>query len=299
MSFVLLLLGVATAAAGFAMIGFGIPINEFSLGNTLIISGMSAVAGGFVVIALSFAVRQLTRIANALSAGAAPLAARPSREPLDPTQPGGVRQGGPRPPYPSGGPQRTDGPPREPRAPEPRLSAPPAEAGDDHGYRSPPQGYAPPHAGEPAMVAETEEVPLSPRPPARSAEPASERKGGWLAPGKRDAPPEAPRVPPAGPRAPEPSFDKVWPADLRVPPQSEHDTVPPARINGDASRHVTPSEPVRQPPPDEPVTVLKSGVVDGMAYTLYTDGSIEAELAQGVVRFGSIEELRNHLEKSA
>ena len=45
--------------------------------------------------------------------------------------------------------------------------------------------------------------------------------------------------------------------------------------------------------------MLKSGVVDGMAYTLYTDGSIEAELAQGVVRFGSIEELRNHLEKGA
>ena len=49
----------------------------------------------------------------------------------------------------------------------------------------------------------------------------------------------------------------------------------------------------------ETATVLKSGVVDGMAYTLYTDGSIEAELAQGVVRFGSIEELRNHLEKSS
>jgi hypothetical protein len=49
----------------------------------------------------------------------------------------------------------------------------------------------------------------------------------------------------------------------------------------------------------EAATVLKSGVVDGMAYTLYTDGSIEAELAQGVVRFGSIEELRNHLEKSS
>jgi hypothetical protein len=54
-----------------------------------------------------------------------------------------------------------------------------------------------------------------------------------------------------------------------------------------------------EPARSEPVSVLKSGVVDGMAYTLYTDGSIEAELAQGVVRFGSIEELRNHLEKSA
>jgi hypothetical protein len=63
-------------------------------------------------------------------------------------------------------------------------------------------------------------------------------------------------------------------------------------------------EPSIEPAPEAPArseaaTVLKSGVVDGMAYTLYTDGSIEAELAQGVVRFGSIEELRNHLEKSS
>ena len=70
---------------------------------------------------------------------------------------------------------------------------------------------------------------------------------------------------------------------------------PAVRGNGDATRHTAPAEPAKS---DEPVTVLKSGVVDGMAYTLYTDGSIEAELAQGVVRFGSIEELRNHLEKS-
>src|SRR5438132_965728 len=33
------------------------------------------------------------------------------------------------------------------------------------------------------------------------------------------------------------------------------------------------------------VTVLKSGVIEGMAYTLYSDGSIEAELKQGMVRF--------------
>ena len=59
------------------------------------------------------------------------------------------------------------------------------------------------------------------------------------------------------------------------------------------------SQPPAPEPSREPVSILKSGVVDGMAYTLYTDGSIEAELAQGVVRFGSIEELRNHLEKSA
>ena len=47
------------------------------------------------------------------------------------------------------------------------------------------------------------------------------------------------------------------------------------------------------------MTVLKTGVVDGMTYTLFSDGSIEAELPQGTLRFGSIAELRNHIEQSA
>lgn len=45
-----------------------------------------------------------------------------------------------------------------------------------------------------------------------------------------------------------------------------------------------------------PISVLRSGVVDGMAYTLYSDGSIEAQLPQGTLRFDSITELRQHLE---
>ena len=36
-----------------------------------------------------------------------------------------------------------------------------------------------------------------------------------------------------------------------------------------------------------------------MAYTLFTDGSIEAQMPEGNVRFASIEELRDHLEKHA
>jgi len=47
------------------------------------------------------------------------------------------------------------------------------------------------------------------------------------------------------------------------------------------------------------ISVLKSGVVNGMPYTLYSDGSIEAQLAEGTLRFGSITELRNHIEQSA
>jgi hypothetical protein len=46
-----------------------------------------------------------------------------------------------------------------------------------------------------------------------------------------------------------------------------------------------------------PVTVLKSGVVDGMAYSLYSDGSIEAQMPEGMMRFASIDELRTHLDQ--
>jgi hypothetical protein len=60
-----------------------------------------------------------------------------------------------------------------------------------------------------------------------------------------------------------------------------------------------PREPMMPPPTEQrPIAILKSGVIDGMAYTLYTDGSIEAELPQGTMRFGSIDELRAHLENT-
>jgi hypothetical protein len=58
-----------------------------------------------------------------------------------------------------------------------------------------------------------------------------------------------------------------------------------------------PAAPAPEPPAT--ISILKSGVVDGMAYTLYSDGSIEAQLPQGMLRFGSIAELRNHIEQSA
>jgi hypothetical protein len=57
--------------------------------------------------------------------------------------------------------------------------------------------------------------------------------------------------------------------------------------------------PAPEPPPAEqpPVTVLKSGIVDGMAYSLYSDGSIEAQMPEGLMRFASIDELRAHLDQ--
>jgi hypothetical protein len=42
-------------------------------------------------------------------------------------------------------------------------------------------------------------------------------------------------------------------------------------------------------------TVYRSGVIDGMAYTLFMDGSIAAELPQGTVKFASVDDLQKHI----
>jgi hypothetical protein len=108
----------------------------------------------------------------------------------------------------------------------------------------------------------------------------------------------------------------MWPAAERGPPPPREE--PPSRSETIAR---APSMPEPMPPaedmPDDirdeirddmrddmpeeapPVAILKSGVVDGMGYTLYVDGSIEAELPDGTLRFASINELRAHLEKNS
>ena len=98
-------------------------------------------------------------------------------------------------------------------------------------------------------------------------------------------------------------FNAFWPAAPRR-------DAPTAPTHVAASAPLPPSEPAaargtaHDPSPGAgdaaaPVSALKSGVVEGMAYTLYSDGSIEAQLPQGKLRFGSITALRNHIERGA
>lgn len=53
-----------------------------------------------------------------------------------------------------------------------------------------------------------------------------------------------------------------------------------------------------QAPEGDPGAVVRSGIIAGMAYTLYADGSIEAELPVGTVRFNSVAELQEHVKRS-
>lgn len=150
------------------------------------------------------------------------------------------------------------------------------------------------------------------------------------APAAGPLPPERPPVVPPE-RAPRPDVDAPLAPEARAPSKrnlmfrrtTEDDAVEPdnglERQASDAWPQPRPPEGLWKrrrreppPPPAEPmldlpgdeadeekpsVTVLKSGVVDGMAYTLYSDGSIEAQLAEGMVRFASIEALRAHLDQ--
>jgi hypothetical protein len=156
-------------------------------------------------------------------------------------------------------------------------------------------------------------------------------------PPPRPEPPRAPPLPPPSPaertapaadqRRPN-MFDALWPAEVRAARQSQSETIARApkpeprseprpepradmrpeprldvRPEPRAEPRFEPPMPPREtmaPPPAEPrpIAILKSGVIDGMAYTLYTDGSIEAELPQGTMRFTSIDDLRLHLEQA-
>ncbi len=337
MPVLLFVLGIVAVLAGGAMIGFGIPNNDFSFGNTLISAGVTAIAGGFIVIALAAAVTQLRRIHAVLSARPAARPPRPgdiAEMPAASVRPGAVP---PRPaPPPKAGPERGERPGKPPapaRPMEPRVAPAPAVETPVEVPIERPRPRVAAGSSEPPSVEEAEEVPLSPREPpradpflGRSREPRQEPASASLANGKGAA---QPLVTPRG----EPSWRAAAPASDTLVERSMFAAVWEARSEPVAPEHeaTAPAQDLdevpMQPPPEQeavpgseaairpsalsepasgagaaeprPVSILKSGVVDGMAYTLYSDGSIEAELSEGTLRFGSIAELREHLEKAS
>ena len=66
MMVVLLIAGIGLLLAGLLAIGFGIPVKEFSFGNTLILTGAVAACTGMVMLGLWMVVRELKNIARRL-----------------------------------------------------------------------------------------------------------------------------------------------------------------------------------------------------------------------------------------
>ena len=81
----LLIAGIGFLLAGLLGIGFGIPVKEFSFGNTLIVTGVVAACTGMIMLGLWMVVRELKNIARQLGSGVADDIARGnsarSREP--------------------------------------------------------------------------------------------------------------------------------------------------------------------------------------------------------------------------
>jgi hypothetical protein len=287
MPILLFIIGAIAVMVGVGMVAFGIPINEFSFGNTLIVAGTTATTGGLIVIGLGAAVGQLRRIAETLAARTPARAGHPLETveelleaPMAP--PAATRV--PFPPKPT--PEPTI---REPLG---MRAAPPTEKAEEHRAQS----FAPTlrNPDAPPLTVEDERS-LSPSVNGSGA--AQQRhEAGFEPPWRSPAAPPAPREVPGS------NFDAMWPAESK-PPRSP--------MGGEAPPMPRPEQPPREPaaPPEMPelpvasqpraVAILKSGVVDGMDYTLYVDGSIEAVLPQGTVRFASIEELRSHLERNS
>jgi hypothetical protein len=323
----LFILGFLFAGAGIATIGFGIPINEFNLGNTMIIAGTIAVAAGAILFGLAAAVDQLTQIANALRPR---VAARPVLQPqaAEQASPGAVRPGQvpvqapmpvpaqPKPPMPA--------PPRAPVFAKPmaeeRASGPEPEDSASEGPFSAIErlrsSLTSADADRRAGDSDAEDVPSAAAPPAQAAPAASSRDNTRAGQGANGAAPaggavDSPKKPPldflfrskSKAREPQPeAFDSVWPqrgqrrVDQQPEPEDSRQPAAEARIERPLQAETPPAS---TPDESRPAAILKSGVVDGMAYTLYADGSIEAQLPQGTVRFGSIAELRSHIENNS
>jgi hypothetical protein len=322
----LFVLGVATAIAGFAAIVYGIPVNEFSFGNTLIVSGTVAVVGGFLLIGLAAVVRQLKRLAESdhLHQASMPLSIHSADLVKPLPQPG--LQASQFMPSPAPASPKPDTSSRMPAPSEPPHLAPHAvEAGPPEWLR--PREKAP-SLDDQTLIEEIEASlspkitlpPVSPPPPlkvydqsfdprlpmqARASEPAARTE-------QAPRPEPAPRaVPPVEHPAPSGLFDTVWP-EIRparhpetVARARKPDPVPPPRNDGAVRDQASPGKDIAReaqtaaPEEPRPVAILKSGMIDGMSYTLYADGSIEAVLATGTVRFASIDALRFHLEQNS
>jgi len=313
--------GTIVLCVGLLTVVFGIPIKEFSFGNTLVLAGAVVSCTGLLLIGLYAVGRELRALARHLEARPGAAASRDLPPP---------------PPIPSISPlPETVAPPEPPFRP---ASPRPQARHDDMLFsRDLPHRDLPHHEeadetpGSDLEVSRTEEVappwlerpaaraPAAPPEPVEAAPVRRPRRNIMFASHRREARareeasrelpltepvPERESEPPAAespaPRDIEPaadtSFDRFWPPSER----SRHEPAPPREP-------VAPREPAEplaservQPPrraDTTPVTIVKSGVVDSMAYSLYSDGSIEAQMPEGMVRFASIDELRAHLDQ--
>jgi hypothetical protein len=272
----LLLLGFIALAAGMFGLGLGIPVKESTFGAAVLVSASVAITGGLILLGIAAAVSELRRVLQA-----------------------GLRQ--------MRLPERHEAE-RDARRMEPRLGGVPG---------------APGGAVKGAAVADAADVVAARfvRPEERPRRPAREERLRSDAANLRG--PAVPPPPPKGNAAPGPlsgteqrrdpapdRFDAIRPADYRKPDKPdaaapELQAAAPAAGTGAGEVNAPPLAPAEAAPPAagpaavKPVRILKSGKINDVAYTLFSDGSIETQTPSATLRFSSIDEFRKHLERTA
>jgi hypothetical protein len=273
MLMVLLGAAVGLLLVGLGALGYGIQYKEFGFGNTLMVAGAVAGCSGFLMIGLWAIARELQNISHRLGSGAVANAqlAFPAESSL---APGLV-------PPPPASRAPADGIPADPGAAPPWMEG----RGDEPPMAPPPAEAAPATKPRRNLLFTSTSRKERERAAARASEPLAPD---LLSADLRPNPPMSDEASQAEPAVQPPTFDDAWPKSERA-----------RRAGRSAAPDIAPAAaPVAPPRADAPqVTVLKSGVVDGMAYSLYSDGSIEAQMPEGMMRFASIDELRAHLDQ--
>lgn len=286
----LVIAGVAAVVAGGVAIWFGIPVKEFSFGNTIILAGAMAICSGLLLIGLGLVIRELKAIRRSLRERALDADPRGAGGPM---LPAGSIAGR------SGRLDRDEFDVRHvaseslaPTGPRRQIAA---QSDDDEASRQ--------DARRPEMESgksEPEAVPQAPPVKGRRnllfSSSRKERDKGQSGPSDRavNIPSTEPavEVEPEAKSEPHPSFTSTWPRVERSPrsdlPRRDATLASPRQ----ADRSSLPGQSMSD------ATVVKSGIVDGMAYSLYSDGSIEAQMPEGMMRFASIEQLRTHIDRT-
>jgi hypothetical protein len=297
MMVVMVVAGVGCLLAGLLAIGFGFPVKEFSFGNTLILTGAVTACTGLVILGLWAVVSELKNIAQRLGPGAPLDTALQPKVAAAPTRHHAGDSGGFLFGRDQSAAEEADGAESgaQPSAPWREEAAARDRARTDAPLSAPEPVEAVP-AVKPRRNLMFSSSSRRERERAQAREAESPATDFHPAPAAMPPPSESSEAPP-------PTFDDAWPRPERsrsadAPPQRRGGRAPStfseAPVGAVEEDHHAPAARNEDPPP---VTVLKSGVVDGMAYSLYSDGSIEAQMPEGMMRFASIDELRSHLDQ--
>lgn len=291
MPIVLLLLGMVTTAAGLVLIGTGLIPRDGAFQTEILTPGTIAAVGGLLLIAFGIAVREMRRVERLFATRPSSQAAR-----ADEAVAAALNVAVPAPSLP------------EPKQEPPALPVVPAVA-EPHAEQAIIERLRAKIPNIPRVengrMSETPDLSQALRETAGLEESFTEAKDvaavARAANGAASLSPvrSVPRTE-IKPRLTAPPdkgkvsvFNAFWPT---TPGDGVKEAAPALPAAGGPEPVQTVVAPVAAHA--TPVSVLKSGVVEGMAYTLYSDGSIEAQLPQGTLRFGSISALRSHIENT-